>query len=47
MNDKHLFWIIPLSIFVGMIIYSMLTQETSLQIMNGWVKCVEELYGLQ
>ncbi len=42
MNYKHLFWIIPLSIFIGMVMYSMLTQETSQQLMNLVISCIEE-----
>ncbi len=47
MDYKHLFWIIPLCIFIGMIIYSMLMQETNMIVMNGWLSCIETLYDLK
>ena len=46
MNWKHLIWIVPLSIFIGMVIYSMMTQQEYAMIMDGWLTCISELYSL-
>ena len=50
MDKKHLYWIVPLTlligIFIGMIIYSILTEYTNRLMLDVTFSCLEELYNI-
>ncbi len=41
MNKKHLFWIVPLAWFVGMVTFSMIDQIADEQVMGALLSCME------
>jgi len=46
MNNKHLFWIIPLSIFLGMMIYAFLSRDQDTKMLDAAMCCMQELYNI-
>lgn len=42
-EKTHLFWIIPVSIIIGMVAYSMMLQHSQMLSTDGWVSCLNEL----
>jgi hypothetical protein len=46
MDKKHLFWIIPLSIFLGMMIYAFLSRDQDTKMFNVAMCCMQELYNI-
>ena len=41
MNKNHLFWIVPLDWFVGMVTFSMIDQIADQQVMSTLISCME------
>lgn len=46
LNIKHLYWIIPLSIFIGMLIYAFLSRDQDTKMFNVAMCCMQELYNI-
>lgn len=46
MKARHLFWIIPLCLFMGMMIYAFLSREQNVKMINIVMCCMQELYNI-
>lgn len=46
MDKKHLFWIIPLCIFLGMMFYSFISRDQDTKMFNVAMCCMQELHNI-
>lgn len=43
---NHLYWIVPLSIFIGILIYAFLSRNQDTKMFNVAMCCIQELYNI-